>query len=254
MQAVIIDDEKDSHLTLGDKLKRQQPDIEIVAAAYNVEEGREIILRHQPQLVFLDIDMPDGTGLDLVRSLPERNFHLIFVTGHNQYAQTAIRLGALDYLLKPVDDLELGQAILRAKQAQLQQIQIEQLEIMQQTLQLLRQQQLPERMSIATNEGVLYFPTEKVIHLQAMQNFTEFHVAEQEQRLIASHHLKKYETDLQPYPTFMRIHKSHLINLRRVIRLIKGDKSYVELSNGKIVPVSRKHRSHLEKALERMNI
>jgi two-component system LytT family response regulator len=254
MQAVIIDDEQDSHITLGDKLSRTQPDIHIVAAAYNIKEGREIILQHRPDLVFLDIDLPDGTGLDLVRALPERNFSLIFVTGYNQYAQTAIRLGALDYLLKPVDTIELNQAILRARQARLQQIQLAQLEIMQQTLQRLQERRLPERMSIATNEGVLYFPTEKVIHLQAMQNFTEFHLEEQERRLLASHHLKKYEMDLKPYPTFMRVHKSHLVNLRKVVRLIKGDKAYVELSNGKVVPVSRKYRRGVEEGLEDLGI
>mgnify|MGYP006266348285 FL=1 len=252
MRSLIIDDEPDSHLVLTDQLRRQHPNIKVVDNGYNVAEGKSLITTHRPDLVFLDIDMPDGTGFDLLQQLPERDFHLIFVTAFNQYAQTAIRMGALDYLLKPVDPLELKVAINRAQAQQLARIQLEQLQIMQDTLQQLTARQLPARMSIATAEGVLYFPAEQVIRLEAMQNFTEFKIQDDERRLIASHHLKKYETDLKPYPSFQRIHKSHLINVLQVTRFIRGEKAYVEMSDGSIVPVSRKYRPVLEQRLQEL--
>lgn len=249
MKTVLIDDEQSSHDNLIAKLEVLHPDIQILASGYTVAEGIQLIEKHQPDLVFLDIEMSDGTGFDLVNSLSECNFLIIFVTAFNQFAQTAIRLGALDYLLKPINQQELGAAILKAEIQQFKKIQLAQLQIMQQTLARLDSKRMPERMSIATKEGVLYFDTEKVIRLEAMGNLTEFIVADAPTRLIASNSIKKYETDLKPYPDFLRIHRSFLINVLKVVRFIKGEKAYVELNDGAVVPVSVKYRAVLERRL-----
>lgn len=250
MRVLIIDDEPDVHFSLSQKLKENHPALEVVGSAYNIFEGKQKIEYHQPELVFLDIGMPDGTGFDLLSQLAQRTFYTIFITAFNQFAQTAIRMGALDYLLKPIDSEELNAAIQRAQQEYANRIRLEQLHILQDTLEKLKLRQLPLRMSIATHEGILFFPTEKVIRLEAMQNFTEFIVDGKNQRLIASYNLGKYETDLKPYLSFVRVHKSHLINIFHVVQYHKGEKPTVDMTDGQKIPVSRKYRPILEARLK----
>lgn len=249
MKTLIVDDEERSHIALESVLDRHHPELQVVGHGYNVQQGIELIQLHQPDLLFLDIEMPDGTGFDLLQHITKAQFHLIFVTAFNQYAQTAIRFGALDYLTKPVVTAELSNAVLKARVKQIERIQLEQLEIIQETLGKLEQRQLPQRMSIATTKGVLFFPTADVIRLEAMDNFTEFKVHQDARRLIASHHLKKYELDLKPFTNFMRVHRSYLINLLHVQRLIKGDKWFVEMTDGVLIPVAKRSRAAIEVAL-----
>lgn len=252
MKTIIIDDDERSHLVIGNLLEQHHPDIQIIANGYCVKEGLEMVQQYEPELLLLDIEMPDGTGFDLLNEIIHPQFYVVFVTGFNQYAQTAIRFGALDYLTKPINNTELTNAILKAQLKRLERIQLAQLEIMRETLSKLERKELPQRMSISTTEGVLYFPTDQVIRLEAMQNFTEFMLLDDKRRLIASHHLKKFESDLKPYTNFMRIHKSHLINLLKVHRLIKGEKSYVEMVDQTIIPVSKRYRKELEARMERL--
>lgn len=255
MRSVIIDDEQDSHIALGELLRRNHPDLEVVGAAYNVAEGQQLITGTQPELVFLDIDMPDGTGFDLIESLPAWNFQLIFVTAYNQYAQTAIRLGALDYILKPVDPRELKFAIGQAKMQQLVRVQREQVQVMQDAIKALQELQkeskrLPSRMAIPTAEGVRFFPPEDIIRLEGTGNYTRFFLRGKQSHLIASQSLGKYETDLKPFQhTIMRVHKSHMVNLFQVTRLIKGERASLELSDATVVPIGRKYRVAVERVL-----
>lgn len=250
MKAVIIDDEPRSHITLKEKLERLHPDITIVASGYNVAEGKQIIEDFHPELVFLDIEMPDGTGLDLIQSLTKRDFCLIFITGHNKHFQAASLLGAIDYLLKPIDEAALSLALLKAKHDQFQKVAMAQIEILQQSLSLIKKNKKPEKISLYTNEGILFFRIENIIRLKAMQNFTEFFVEGHDRRLVASYNLAKYETDLEDYTPFMRVHRSHLINLNKVVQVTRGDTMAVKLTDGEVVPVSRRYRDELLNRLE----
>jgi two-component system LytT family response regulator len=254
MKAILVDDEADSHIALKSLLERRHPEVEILASGYNVKEGVQLVQQHKPDLLFLDIEMPDGSGFDLLEQIQSPSFNLIFVTAFNQYAQTAIRFGALDYLSKPVDPIELSAAILKAQVKRIEQIQLFQLEIMRETLAKLEKKELPQRMSISTAQGILYFPTADIIRLEAMQNFTEFKVAEESRRLIASNNLKRYEIDLRPYPTFMRVHRSHIVNLLQINRFTKGDKAYLEMADASIVPVSLKYKEELVRRMEELSI
>lgn len=252
MKMVIVDDEASSHLTLNNILSQHHPEIEVVGSGFNVKEGLALIKEHRPDILLLDIQMPDGTGFDLLNTVQETNFHLIFITGFDQYAQTAISFGALDYLLKPVSTPELTAAILKARLREVERLQMEQLAILREAMDKLKKKELPLRMSISTSDGVLYFPTANIIRLEAMQNFTEFKLERDSRRLIASHNLKTYEVTLKPYPTFMRIHRSYLINILKVVRLIKGEKSYVEMVDGTIIPVAKRHRDELDRRMDRL--
>lgn len=248
MKALLIDDEQDSHDVLSMLLRENHPEISIKGNAYSVEEGVQLIERLEPELLFLDIEMPDGTGFDLLHRFDRPNFQIIFVTAFNQYAQTAIRLGALDYLTKPVDKLELKAALLKSQIKQLE-IQVAQLEIIRDTMSKVMDRQLPLRMSISTQKGVLYFPTADVIRLEAMQNFTELIVDQDKRRLIASVNLKKFEDDLRPYHQFMRVHRSYIVNLQKAIRLSKGDHFALEMKDGFLVPVGKKYRENVVKRM-----
>ena len=254
MKAIIVDDDKNSHIVLKNLIQQQFSEINIVGNGFGVQEGIQLINEYQPDLLFLDIEMPDGTGFDLLNSIETPQFHLVFVTGFNQYAQTAIRFGALDYLLKPISSKDLETALLRVQIKRLERIQFAQMEIIRDTLLRLEKKELPQKMSISTAKGVLYFRTQDVIRLEAMQNFTEFIVKNDDRRLIASHNLKKFEQDLKPFNSFMRVHRSHIVNVNEVLRLKKGDKYYLEMMDKKIVPVSKKIHQNLLIALNEVSL
>ena len=241
MRTLIVDDEPSVHDALKTHLSLHHPEVKVLDSGYSKEEGLKLIRKYQPDLLFLDIHMPDGTGFDLMEALENITFQVIFITADNQYAQTAIGFGALDYLLKPIGATELTTAILKAKLHRLERIQLAQMQIMRETLEKLQRRELPSKMSISTTQGVLYFSTQDIIRLEAMQNFTEFKVANDPRRLIASSTLTKFENDLKPFEDFIRVHRSHLINLNKVVRLIEKEKCYVEMTDGSIVPVSNMH-------------
>lgn len=252
LNAIIVDDEPASHGVLIDILKRVKPQVKVLGSAFKVSEGIELINRCSPDLLFLDIEMPDGTGFDLLKQINRPSFSVIFITAFNQFAQTAIRFGALDYLVKPVDKIELMAALERAQSRNLEFVQLRQLEILNETLSLLKAQKLPQKISIATSEGILYIKVKEIIRLKAMQNFTEFFLKNRSSRLIASLNMKKFEDAFKPYDSFLRIHKSHLVNLLEVERFIKGEKAYVEMSDGEILPVSKGNKLRVLSILEKL--
>lgn len=250
INAVVVDDEPACHDILSEYLRKAPTPIQVQASAFGVEEGIKAIMEYRPQLVFLDVEMPDGTGFDLLAQIGQPFFQIIFITAHNQYAQTAIRMGALDYLVKPITLQDLTVSILRLQVSLLEQIQRQQLLIIQDVLEQIEKRELPRRMSIATTKGVMFFATADIIRLEAMENFTEFLVQGDDRRLIASVNLKKFELDLKPYHNFMRVHRSHLVNLIKVSRFIKGDTALLEMENGDRVPISKRWK---DKILQRLS-
>lgn len=250
MRVIIIDDEQQSHKALTTQLKINHPDIQIIAQAYNVEEGYQAISRTSPNLLFLDIEMPDGTGFDLLKRFDKIDFQVIFITAHNQYAQQAIRFGALDYLLKPIIREELAVAINRAKEKLREKISMDQLQLMMETFQLLQQKKLPTRIAISTSEGIIYKQVKDIIRLEAKQNYTEFTFVDTSKTLLASVNLGEYEEQFAPYEEFMRVHRSHLVNLRFVERFVKIGGNSLQLLNGNNISVSRIYKDKLLKILQ----
>ncbi|MEM6317477.1 MAG: LytTR family DNA-binding domain-containing protein [Bacteroidota bacterium] len=246
MKVVIIDDEPQSHLALETQLQQQYPFVNIMGKGYNVAEGYQLIEQYQPDLVFLDIEMPDGTGFDLLQKFGEVAFQVIFVTAHNQYARRAIKFGALDYLLKPVISDELAEAIGRAQQKIKQQISQKQLELMLETFQLLQQKKLPTRLAISTSEGIIYKQVKHIVRLEAKQNYTEFTFADSPKKLLASVNLGEYEEQFAPYEEFMRVHRSHLVNLKYVERFVKQGGGYLKMNNKDTLKITKRIQSKLE--------
>lgn len=252
MRVIIIDDEQQSHKALTTQLQKNHPNIQIIGQAYNVEEGYKTILKISPNLLFLDIEMPDGTGFDLLNKFDKIDFQVIFVTAHNKYAQQAIRFGALDYLLKPIIREELATAINRAKEKLREKISMDQLQLMMETFQLLQQKKLPTRIAISTSEGIIYRQVKDIIRLEAKQNYTEFTFSDTPKKLLASINIGEYEEQFASYEEFMRVHRSHLVNLRFVERFVKSDGGFLSMKEGVMINISKLHKETIINKLNKI--
>ena len=237
LTAFIVDDEAKGRLALREKLTAYCPEVSILGEAADGAEAINGILQHRPQLIFLDIEMPQMNGFEMLNALPEKNFHVIFTTAYDQYAIQAIRYAAFDYLLKPVDIEELRMAI--GKFSQKQSIETKrQLEVLQQNMK--RPIRQWTKLAIPTLDGIVFYEIDKIVHLEASSNYTNIFL-DDNSKIIASKTLKEFEEMLPP-DLFFRTHHSHMINLAYVKRYIKGDGGLIELTNGKFVDLARRKK------------
>lgn len=240
LNAILIDDEKNSRESLRKKLQAHCADVNIVAECVNGLEGIAAIERYQPDVVFLDIEMPHMNGFTMLQQLPEKKFGLIFTTAYNQYAINAIRHSAIDYLVKPVEVNELITAVKRITQQQKQHIQQSQLALLDQ---LLNRQQTPVKIAVATHTGLEIIEISNIIHLEATGNYTNIHLAEGKP-LLASKTLKEFE-DILPPAQFFRIHNASLVNVTAIKKYNKGEGGQVVLLNGVVLDVARRRKEEL---------
>lgn len=251
LRAVIVDDEESSHIILNYLLQTHHPEVTVVGQAYDVSEGVAVITEAQPDVIFLDIEMPDGSGFDLLQQFPAQSFHVIFVTGirENDYAIRAFRFGALDFLLKPVDIDQLAVALDRAHRSDSPEVLNEQVTIARETNS--SPEQLPSRIAIPTAEVIHFCKVKDIIWLEADRNYTTFHVRGAKRPIVASRNLGEYEKQFEPYTAFFRVHKSYIVNLEQVDKYMKGD-AVVILNGNKELPVSPKKRDELIERLKKI--
>lgn len=242
--AIIIDDEAKGRLALQKKLQTYCPNVLVLGEASDGVEALAAIRKHNPQLIFLDIEMPRMNGFEMLNELPEKNFRIIFTTAYDQYAIKAIKYAAFDYLLKPIDIEELKTAITNAEQKQYNQTQ-KQVELLQQNIQ--HPKRLLNKLAIPTLDGLLFFDITDIIHLEAQSNYTLLYLSGRP-KITASKTLKDFE-ELLPADIFFRTHHSHIINLNYIKRYIKGDGGQIELQNGMYVDVSRRKKDDFLKAI-----
>lgn len=245
MKALIVDDEQLSHNVLIDLLEKGHTDIDVLASGHCVEEGITLINAHQPDLIFLDIEMPDGTGFDLLNRIGNPKFHVVFITAHNVYAQDAIRFGALDYLLKPIGTEELSEALGRARQKQEEKVKQEQWRMAYEAFHQFQRKELPSRMTVSTLEGIHFIPVKDIIRFQADGNTTDIYIKNRKRPLIASVNIGEYVKQFDAYENFMKVHRSHLVNLSFVDLYSKTDGGFLVMEDGAQVAVSRKTRENL---------
>lgn len=250
MTALIVDDEPDSHVALKALLRLHHPDIQVLDSRYDIAQGLAGIREHQPELLFLDIELPDGLGFDLISRLGKPTFWVVFITGHDHYARSAIRFGAIDFLTKPVTSEELGIALSRVREKQLERITKQrQIEILQEALRGQARNQLPSLLAIHTQKGILYRRVADIIRLKADTNYTDFFFSTEPHKIKASVNLGEYEDQFLPYRSFMRVHRSHLVNLEFVESYVH-EGAHLELRNGDEVIVSRSKREELFQRLK----
>jgi len=246
MQCIIIDDDKKVCNMITNYLTSYFPAIQPVAIEHTKKSGLQAISKHSPQLVLLDIELPDGTGFDLIRECKNICFKVIFITGHQEYAIQAIRVSALDYILKPIDFDSLSEALERAKKEFI-------LKEEQEKLRTFLDNQSPakhvKRIILKTAECLHVVNTEDIIRCQADNNYTFFFLKERK-KILVSRTLKEYYNILKD-TGFIRIHQSHVINLKYIDKIMKTGGGYILLSDGTEIPVSTANKHRLLEEIEK---
>lgn len=239
LKAIIIDDEKLARENMQALLKPYSNELEVIREANSVSTGIECIKECDCDLVFLDINLNDGSGFNILESLTEKekDFCVIFVTAHNEFAINAFQVEALDYLMKPIDKKLLSEAIEKVKKYFSKKTTL-----------------APSPRKLAINEGysVRFVEIYEIERCISDNNYTEIHLSNGE-RIVSAKTLKEYDQILINYG-FFRIHQSHLVNLKRVLRIVKNELAYVEMTNGVQLPVSRRKKSELMNKMEQMGI
>ncbi len=245
MDAIIIDDEKHCRHVLTLLLSRHCPEVNVVAECSDGITALQAISQLQPQLLFLDIEMPGMNGFELLEKCNDIEFAVIFTTAYNEYAIQAIRHSALDYLLKPVDKNELIQAVFKAqKQCNKDSGNIEKL------MGLLRERKSHEPVALSTMGGLIIINTDDLLYCESDGPYTNFIFIEQKPILI-SKTLKEVEEVLVSR-NFLRVHNSFLINMKYVKKYLNGNGGDVVMNNGKVIPVSRGKKAFFLEHLERI--
>ncbi|MBS1510913.1 MAG: response regulator transcription factor [Bacteroidetes bacterium] len=244
IRTVIVDDEPGNVVTLTGLLKLCCPDIEITAVADDYNSGIEVINRVKPALVFLDIEMPYGTGFDLLDKLSPVQFEVIFVTAFSNYAIRAFRYAALDYLLKPVNINELKAAVARAKQRLDEKSTGARVALLLNNLQS-SNGNFP-KIGLPAEEGFYFEDIVKIMYIEASGSYTYLYIKGRKKQLV-SRSLKEFE-ELLPEEIFYRIHHSFVINMAFAKKYHKGRGGQVEMEDGAMIPVAvRKRDQFLEK-------
>jgi two-component system LytT family response regulator len=252
--ALIIDDERRSRETLASLIEKYCPAIKIIGFADSASTGAEAIKLHSPNLVFLDIEMPFGSGFDMLEKLGNYSFEVVFTTAYDQYALRAFKFSALDYLLKPIDRDELVEAVSRVekrvskKQHNLSREANEHLEVL---LYNIKNKHLhSSKIALPTSDGIVFVQVNDIIRCESERNYTYFYMVGGEKILI-TRTLKEFELMLADFD-FFRVHHSHLINLAYVKRYVKSDGGSLIMNDDSIVQISRKYKDILLQKLARM--
>lgn len=234
LKALVVDDEPGNREYLKVLLREHAGEVVVVGEAGNITQAKDLIGRQPADLLFLDVEMPGGSGFDLLRDLGSWRFDIIFTTAFSRYAIQAIRFSALDYLLKPVHPEELAAALGRCIAQRSQQWPRE--ELQRQFMANIGQTEEKElRLSLFNGDRNYFIPPAEVALCQADGNYTELHLSDG-RRFISARTLKEYEDMLEPWG-FLRVHRASLVN-RAAVERLSG--KYVVLKDGREVEVSRR--------------
>jgi len=243
--AILVDDEIDSRASLSNYIAKYTPQVTLIAECSNIKEAKIAIDQNQPDLVFLDIEMPHGNAFDLLEQWEEIHFEIIFVTAFSQYAIQAFNLSASSYLLKPVDIEELEKAVENVQKSIDQKSQFSRSKILMENMKVLKSQQ--RKLVLPLLDGFEVVKMQNILYCEADDNFTCFHFTNGIKTMICRN-LKFYENALQQYG-FYRIHRSHIVNLDFVKQYKKGKGGSVILENGKELMVSNSKKLGLVEAI-----
>lgn len=247
--ALLIDD--DSNLRNGMKglLGMYAPDIIILGEADSVKAGIDAIESYRPNVIFLDIQLGDGTGFDILEQLTQKHgsltSHVVFITAHEEYALKAFRFSALDYLLKPVDPEELRKVTEKIKKVLSTSDNFAHIDLLLENIR--KKVDTFKRIALSTSDGIHLFDVSDIIRLESQDNYTKFYIKNNKPVLIAKT-LKEYE-DLLSGQGFERIHQSHLINLAYLKSYIKKDGGYAVMADNSNLPISQRKKDRLQELL-----
>lgn len=229
IKAIIIDDEIQARKLLHVLIKTHCPQISILDECIDLPNGVKSIRKHKPDLVFLDIEMPGHSGLDILDFFDEREieFGIIFTTAYNEYAVKAFKLSAVDYLLKPIAGDDLEQAVERfEKRFSHQKKDV-----------VLQPEKREHKIAIPVGQSIKFIDTDDILYLKAENTYTEIHL-QNDSKLLVSRTLKNFEEVLAGHPLFFRCHKSYIVNRNFVLDYVKSDGGYLIVKPRTHIPIS----------------
>lgn len=245
MNAIIVDDELSVRNAIIALIREYYPDIHIIATADTIKDGYEAIIKHEPDLLFLDIELPDGNGFELLKKVEPVSFKVIFITGHQEYALDAIKVSALDYILKPFDTDELRSAMEKAREV----INHEEQQLKLQALtENLQSKKVLKRIILHVSDHLQLVSVSDIIRAKADSNYTHFWLSGGQQ-IMVSRTIKEYDSLLSG-SGLIRVHQSHLVNILYIDKFIKRDKGYLQLKDGTLIPVSPNLKKQVLQALK----
>jgi two-component system, LytTR family, response regulator len=247
IRAIIIDDEKTSRDTLLGLVTRYCSDVTIVDQANGYNSGIESIKKHKPDLVFLDIQMPDGSGFQLLEDIKEVDFEVIFTTAFDQYAIKAIKYSALDYLLKPIVPSDLVTAIQKLVKKKSGTEINSSIKVL---LENLKNKSEPKKIVLSTLDQIHVVAVEDIVRCESDDCYTRF-ILNDGKNLLICKTLKEYDTLLEEQ-NFLRPHKSHLINVNHITGYLKNEGGCILMSDGTKIPVSRRKRDKVLSIIQKL--
>lgn len=250
MRAIIVDDEKQPREAIKNILSIKNSGVEIIAEAENVKSAIEIIKTKLPEIVFLDIELQDGTGFDILKSFDNISFKVIFVTGYKDFAIEAFKFSALDYILKPVNSEELLNAIKKAEEQIELQNQSFKFDALFSNFQNIAKEN--KKIVLKTQESIHLVNLHNIIRCQSDNTYITFFLNDGK-KILVTNSMKEYEEMLSPYG-FYRVHQSHLINLNCISKFEKKDGGYIVLNDNSNIPVSQRKRQQFLEVFERLHI
>ncbi len=231
IKSLIIEDDPMSVEILRDFLEESNLDIAVVGHCGTVSSAIAKINKVNPQLVFLDVELSDGSGFDVLKEIATINFEIIVITSHDKYAMEAVKYSALDYLIKPIKVGDLNSALKKVQHR---------LGIKTSKAPAKVNNKLANKVAVPTFEGLLFIPIEDIIRIQSDRNYTEFYLTAK-RKVVVTRSLKNYEELLAEFG-FIRVHHSHMINMNHLVKYIKGIGGYVIMSDQSKVDVSRRKK------------
>ncbi|NQY06380.1 MAG: response regulator transcription factor [Flavobacteriaceae bacterium] len=240
---ILIDDMPAALQMLESDISRLHPEIKIIGTGQSVVEAAKLLRKHEPDILFLDIMLGDGSGFDVLEIFPNLKSKIIFVTASDEFAIRAFKFAAIDYVLKPYDEEELSKAIEKAKR-QIQPNQ-ERIDILKDTLSSPTRK--PDKISLHTMDKIIIVSLDEIVRCESDSNNTIFYL-EDGQKIFVTKTLK-YFSDMLSSHDFIRVHQSHLINLHFIKAFIKSDGGYLLLKNGQTAPVSVRKKTEVMETL-----
>lgn len=246
INTVIVDDEQHNIDNLVNLLQKHCPQVNVLATATGAEEAEPLINACNPALLLLDIQMPGKNGFDLLRSLPQRNFEVIFITAYDQYGIQAIKFSAIDYLLKPVNITELKQAINKVAEHISNKKQNLLLENLVTHLQA-NSSKAEHRIALPGAKETRFVLTSAIVRCESSNNYTMFYITGGE-KIMVSKPIFEYEELLGDYG-FIRCHQSHMVNKKYIKSWLKEDGGYLLLEDSSRIPIAKQKREHVKMML-----
>ncbi|MEP7231214.1 MAG: LytTR family DNA-binding domain-containing protein [Ginsengibacter sp.] len=244
LRAILVDDELSSLQNLQRKLIEFCPDVDLVAIAQKPEEAILLIRQHNPDVIFLDIEMPRMNGFRMLDEMGEYNFDIVFTTAYNHYAIDAIRISAFDYLTKPIAIKDLQNTVERLVRHRSSNTK-DRMESLKASMQPVRSQE--EKIAIPTSEGLEFIPIKNIVHIESSSNYSRLFFIDGKNVLVTKI-LGDFEEMLKAY-NFYRVHNSHLINLVYIKKYVRGEGGHVVMQNGVSIDVARRKKEEFLKII-----